>query len=199
MPSPALPGLFFCFAACVLLVFASISSPTWEKISYLNVRRGGGDDLHFGIFGYTGSETHVGYRISPSVIGYNDSKMNSSVWHNLTYTFILIPIAAGFSGLAVIFGLCAMRSRIADIFLSLTAALAALITLIAWVLEMVFFGVMRNRINHHSPGGYDATFGNANWLVLGALIALILGFCTGLFGICLPGYHRRRRDRVETY
>ena len=69
MASPALPGLFFCFAAMVLLIFASVSAPTWNDISYLDVTRPGGN-VHFGIFGYTGTGTHVGYRVSPSAIGY---------------------------------------------------------------------------------------------------------------------------------
>lgn len=69
MPSPALPGLFFCAAACVLLVFASVSAPTWNDISYMNVERGG-ETIKFGIFGWTGSETHIGYRIPTSVLGY---------------------------------------------------------------------------------------------------------------------------------
>jgi len=191
MPSPALPGLFFCFAACVLLIFASISAPTWNAISYMNVDRGG-SVVKFGIFGWTGSDTHVGYRIPSSILGYNDTRLNGALYHNLTYTFILIPIAAALSGLAVLFGLC--QSRIGSIFLSLSAALAGVVTLVAWVLEMVYFGVARTRINNHSS--YTATFGNANWLVLGALIALALGLCTGVFGFC--GSYRRRRttDRV---
>ena len=125
----------------------------------------------------------------------SDTKLDNGVWHNLTYTFVLIPIAAGLAGLACIFGLCgAAYSRIGDIFMSLSAALATLVTLVAWVLEMIFFGIMRNRVNAHAPAGYHATFGNANWLVLGALVSLFLGFCSGIFGAC--GRYRRRTERV---
>jgi len=194
MPSPALPGLFFCAAACVLLVFASVSAPTWNDISYMNVERGG-ETIKFGIFGWTGSDTQLGYRIPSSVLGYSDSRVNGRVMHNLTYTFILIPIAAGFAGLAVLFGLCGSAySRIGTVFMSLAAALATVITLVAWVLEMVYFGITRNRINRYAPGDTEATFGNANWLVLGAMVSLFLGFCTGVFGIC--GRYRRTTERV---
>ena len=81
----AIPGLFFVFAAAVLLVFvrlafpsrslsyvystgqltqASVSAPTWNSVSFLNT-----EGIHFGVFGYTGSDTHVGYRF-PNPIGY---------------------------------------------------------------------------------------------------------------------------------
>lgn len=69
MASPAIPGLFFCFAAAVLLVFVSVSSPTWEKISFLNVREGG-RLIHFGVFGYTGTGKHIGYTFEQSILGF---------------------------------------------------------------------------------------------------------------------------------
>lgn len=75
--SAAVPGLFLCFAATVLLVFvralilkclllidifhqASISSPTWDKISFLDVGTGR-NEVHYGVFGYTNSKTAIGY------------------------------------------------------------------------------------------------------------------------------------------
>lgn len=189
MASPALPGLVFCFIATVLLVFASVSSPTWEAISFLNVFSGG-RTTHFGVFGYTGSKAHVGYNFPPSLLGYNDSRLNSDVIHNLTFVMVLHPIAAGLAGLAVIFGLCgAAYSRIGTIFMSLTAALATVITLVVWVIDMVLWGIARNRINNHGPAGTRATYGNANWLVLGAFVALLFGFCSASLG-CFGRFRR---------
>ena len=52
----AVPGLFFTFAAMVLLVFASVSSPTWDTIYYLRA-----NGVHYGTFGYTGSQSMIGY------------------------------------------------------------------------------------------------------------------------------------------
>jgi len=42
MPSPALPGLFFCAAACVLLIIATVSVPIWDDVYFLEVRNGAG-------------------------------------------------------------------------------------------------------------------------------------------------------------
>lgn len=68
MVSPAMPGLFFCFAACVLLVIVSVSSPIWDAVSFLDASFGG-REVHFGVFGYTGSARKLGYTIDPSILG----------------------------------------------------------------------------------------------------------------------------------
>lgn len=93
------------------------------------------------------------------------------------------------SGLAFLFGLCgAGYHRVGTILMSLLSALAMLVTLVAWILEMVLFGIARDRSRNR---GVDATFGNANWLVLGALVALFLGFLAATCGIF--GSYRARR------
>ncbi|KAG2358448.1 hypothetical protein BDR07DRAFT_1489425 [Suillus spraguei] len=93
--SSALPGLFFCFSAMVLLIFVSVSSPTWNSISFLNVNQ-----YSFGVFGYTGSKVQVGYYFPLP------GDINTGILHSLTFVLILYPIAAGLSGLAVLFGVC---------------------------------------------------------------------------------------------
>ncbi|KAI0633420.1 pali-domain-containing protein [Trametes polyzona] len=181
----AVPGLFFTFAAMVLLIFASVSAPTWERISFLDAPTGG-STTHFGVFGYTGSDTHVGW-FFPGALG--DDRINDHLFHNLTYVLILIPIAAGLSGLAVLFGLCgAAYHRAGTVFMTLLSALAFLVTLVAWVIEMVLFGVARS---HMRDRGIEATWGNANWIVLGALVSLFLAFFASLCGV-FGRYGRRR-------
>lgn len=47
----------------------SVSVPTWNKISFLDVDVDG-TATSFGVFGYTGSgKAHVGYNIGPDLIG----------------------------------------------------------------------------------------------------------------------------------
>ncbi|KAH7888815.1 hypothetical protein F5I97DRAFT_1855748 [Phlebopus sp. FC_14] len=178
--SAALPGLFFCFAAMVLLIFVSVSAPTWDNISFLNT-----SGLSFGVFGYTDSKPHVGYNFPLSV-----PDINSGVLHNLTYVLILYPIAAGLAGFAVLFGLCgAAYHRAGTVFMSLCAALSMLCTLVAWVVSTALFGTVRNRL---IDDGISASWGNANWIGLGALVALLLAFCTAACGVF--GHYKRRRD-----
>ena len=115
--------------------------------------------------------------------------MSSSTIHNLTYTLILHPIAAGLSGLAVIFGICGSEyHRTGTVLMALSSSLAALVTLIAFVLDLALFSIARHEF--HKLGS-SSQYGNAIWLTLGALVALALGFCTSTIGIF--GSYRRRR------
>lgn len=181
--SPALPGLFFCFAAMVLLIFVSVSVPTWSKVSLLNVGPAGPGQLRYGVFGFTGSHTHIGY-------DFTDPQLNSKTLHNLTEALILHPIAAGLAGLAFLFGICgAAYHRAGTVFMTLLSALALLATLVVWIIDMILFGIARK---HYRNAGTPAQYGIGNWLTLGALVALLLGFCASACGIF--GRYRRRRD-----
>jgi len=146
--------------------------------------------MRYGVFGFTGSKTQIGYNFS-------DDRLNTGILHNLTKTLILHPIAAGLAGMAVLFGLCgaAARHRAGTVFMTLLAGLAALITLVAWVIDMVLFGIARHRFR---DDGVPAQYGNANWLTLGALVALLLGFCASACGV-FGRYGGRYGRRGDTY
>ncbi|KAF8971176.1 hypothetical protein BDZ97DRAFT_1651645 [Flammula alnicola] len=180
--SAAIPGLFFCFSAMVLLLFVSISVPTWSKVSLLNIGHSGPNQLKYGVFGFTGSSPSVGYF-------FTNPHVNSTILHNLTKTLILHPIAAGLSGFAFFFGIFGLFRRFGTVMMTLLAGLAMLTTFVVWVIDMILFGIARQR---YRDDGQRAQYGNANWLTLGALVALLLGFCTSACGIF--GHYRRRRD-----
>jgi len=119
-----------------------------------------------------------------------NSHLNSTIIHNLTKTLILHPIAAGLSGLAFLFGICgASYHRSGTVLMTLLSGLAMLTTFVAWIIDMILFGIARERYRDAST---PAQYGNANWLTLGALVALLLGFCFSACGIF--GRYRRRRD-----
>ena len=79
-------------------------------------------------------------------------------------------------------------SSVAFSFPFVDAFLAFLVTLVVWVIEMALFGIARNRLAHQ---GDPASWGNANWIVLGALVSLFLGFFSSLCGVF--GNYRARR------
>ncbi|KAF9529323.1 hypothetical protein CPB83DRAFT_853071 [Crepidotus variabilis] len=183
MVSPAFPGAFLCFAAMTLLIFASVSAPTWNAVSFLNVGPAGADQLRYGVFGHTGSQTSIGY-------DFTNNRLNSATLHNLTVALILHPIAAGLAGIAFLFGACGLAyHRVGTIVMTLASGLALIVTFVVWVIDMVLFGIARHR---YREDGTPAQYGNANWLTLGAFIALLLGFCASACGIF--GRYRRRRD-----
>jgi hypothetical protein len=69
----------------VLLIFASISAPTWNKISFLHATRGG-QAIDFGIFGNSVTAGHhLGWNFPANALGYNPGNLNSGVVHNLTF------------------------------------------------------------------------------------------------------------------
>ncbi|KDQ07042.1 hypothetical protein BOTBODRAFT_192638 [Botryobasidium botryosum FD-172 SS1] len=195
MGSPAIPGLILCVVALALLLIATLSVPIWDSISFLDVHIPGLDTLKFGVFGYTGSHARLGYQLSPAVQGLSLGQLNTTTIRNLTYALVLNPIAAGLSGLAVLFGLCgAADSRVGTILMTLASALACLAALVAFIIDMTLFGVARSRIRDAAPPGTTAQYGNANWLVLGAFIALLLSVCAGACGSC-GRFSGARRNR----
>ena len=106
-------------------------------------------------------------------------------------TFCFGTTAAAMAGLAFFLGLLAaiFSLRVCAILMTLLAGFGMMTTFVAWVIDMILFGIARQR--YRSDGDF-AQYGNANWLTLGAFIALTLGFCTSACGIF--GRYRRRRD-----
>jgi len=187
----AFPGLILCLAATILLVFVSVSPPTWNTISFLDVSYHS-ELIKFGVFGHTGSHISIGYDIDPAMFGLN-ANIDTTIVHHLTKVLILHPIAAGISGLAFVSGMFgACYHRAGTVVMALLAALATLTTLVAFVVDMVLFGIARK---HFRDDGAEANYGNANWLAAGALVALVLGFCGATCGV----FGRYRRRRSESY
>ena len=73
--------------------------------------------------------------------------------------------------------------------MAVSSFLAALVTLVAFVLDMALFSIARHEFHKQ---GWSSQYGNAIWLTLGALIALALGLCTSTVGVF--GSYRRRRQ-----
>ncbi len=72
--------------------------------------------------------------------------------------------------------------------MTISSVIAFLVTLVAWIIDMILWGIVRDRIRDQ---GVAAQYGNANWLTLGALAALVLSFCLGICGTF--GNYRKRR------
>ena len=118
------------------------------------------------------------YTTSPS--SSSSSRLVCFLLYMLAFLYSLSTTGAGLSGLSTLFGLCgAAYHRAGTVFMTLTGGLAFLVTLIAWIAEMSLFGIARN---HMRDSGINATWGNANWLVLGALVALFIAFVVSLCG-----------------
>jgi len=182
----ALPGLFFVFAATVMLVIVSVSAPTWNAVYFLRAGTGA-REVHYGVFGFTGSKVNVGYNFQNQLPG--DHRLAEKAILHITDALILHPIAAGLSGLALLFGICgASYHRAGTVFMAIAAALAMLASLVAWILDMVLWSIARHEFRNEN---ISANYGNAVWITLGATVALFAGFCTSACGVF--GSYRRRR------
>lgn len=190
--------MFFAFAGMALLVFVSVSPPAWDQVNFLDARAGGQHTV-FGVLG----ECIVGGACSTRNVGYDlmlngatNANINPTGLHNLTYILILHPIAGFFGLLALIMGIIGVvgASRFSTILMSIFSFIAAVLTLIVFVIDMVLWNLVKKRIN---DAGYSAVLGNANWLTIGAFGAFALATCTSLCGAC--GRFATGRSAGEKY
>jgi Na+-translocating ferredoxin:NAD+ oxidoreductase RnfA subunit len=65
--------------------------------------------------------------------------------------------------------------------MTISAALATTLTFIVFILDMVLFATVRKRFRKQDV---SAQFGNANWLTVGALGALLLAFGLAICTVC---------------
>lgn len=109
--------------------------------------------------------------------------LDSKILHNLSCTLILHPITGALALLAMLMGLIAVcaASRFATILMGLLAILGSIVGLVIFVIDMVLWNVLKNRLHNNN---YEAKLGNANWLTLGGVVALLLAACTSMCGAC---------------
>jgi disulfide bond formation protein DsbB len=114
----------------------------------------------------------------------------------LKAALVLHPIAAGLALLALIFGLLMARptrgtTRFSSLLAALTSLLAALVATAAFVVDIVAGAVIRRHVHQD---GVSLKYGNAVWMVLGAMVALWLALITATCGIFQLRRHRRAQQ-----
>ena len=78
------------------------------------------------------------------------------------------------------------------------SGLAFICTLIAWIIDMALWGIVRDVLRDN---GVSAGYGNANWLTLGALIALSIDSAgCGISVCCISvGYHTTQHRTTRAF
>lgn len=104
---------------------------------------------------------------------------------------------AALAFVAFVFGVCGAvaYSPVGTILMTLISAIAFLVTVIAFTIDMIFFIILRFHIRSDASGN-SAHLGNAIWLTLVALIVLVLGTCAAGCGSFGRYRHHRRSERV---
>jgi len=178
-------------------------------------RAGASTSVTFGVWGYCSSgvdvvvvginhdsagecsKAHLGYTFNKTVgDALHISGFENLISRTLTAALVLHPVACGLTFLAFVISLAMLRrgttgSRIASTLTLATAGLAALITTIIFLIDVILVAVVRKRVNDHSNGDVTLNWGNAVWMTLGATVALWGSLAGACCGICACG----RRDR----
>ncbi|KAL4061678.1 actin cortical patch SUR7/pH-response regulator pali [Scleroderma yunnanense] len=196
------PALFFIFAAFVLLFIVSISLPYLTAMDITRVHTNTGSasalsgndtttELRFGIWAYcydlangnrVCSNTGHGYSVTVSNTQGNSVTIGSS-W---TRGLAVHPVAAGVSFIALLLALSQHITM--TLFASLVSFIAALLTFIAFIIDIALYAYVKNQMENLGFSSGDTITGPGFWLTFTAMLLLLLGGCTVCFG--------RRRDRM---
>ncbi|KAF8320633.1 SUR7/PalI family-domain-containing protein [Cantharellus anzutake] len=207
---PATPGFLTTLAATVLLVIVVFCVPYFKSIYFLKASlsdSGVTGSITLGTLGYclnlpgnvTCSKPSIGYEFDPNSLLGNKTPIEipAVVVKWLTYALVLHVVALVAAGISALFGLLAhVRELSMSCFSTCISGFGAAICLLAFIFDIIFFFVVKKRIN--SVKGGSASFGVAVWMTLAAWILLFISGCVYSLGRCCittrgPDYERRRK------
>ncbi|KAI0375035.1 pali-domain-containing protein [Pilatotrama ljubarskyi] len=149
------------------------------------------------------SATRLGYQFDSNVANaLHVSGFSDTISRSLSAVLVLHPIACALTFLALVTSLfiTSRRSQYISRPAALTtlgiALLAAIITTIIFLIDVIFVAVVRHRINDESHGVLQLSWGNAVWMALGATIALWGAIVSDCASLCAFGrrFGRKRAD-----
>ncbi|CAL1697791.1 unnamed protein product [Somion occarium] len=199
-----IPGVIFLFCAFVLLFLVSISLPYLTALDFARVHYKSGapstgntggtvTELRYGIWSYCWYNDSGDRVCSPAGHGYQttvyaDQARDSWVTVGPSWTrgLAVHPVATGVTFIALILSFSTHVTM--TLLSSLTAFLAALLTLIAFAIDIALFAFVKHQM--HKLDGVDTNTDTAPafWMTFVSFILLCLAGCTVCFG--------RRRDRM---
>jgi len=201
-----IPGVFFLFAATVLLIVTSISLPYLPVLDIARVHVNSGDvvvgtdttqaisELRFGVWAYCADERSSGTRsCSTKGHGYSvtlNGPNNSSTTIKPSWTrgLAVLPVAAAVSFIAL---LLSFSTHITvTLVSSLVSFLAATLTLIAFAIEIALYAWIKERVKKLNGVGQKTDTAPGFWLTFAAMLLLVLAGMTVCFG-------RRRASRMS--
>lgn len=180
---------------------------------------GASGSVKFGIFGYCssgvdvsvlGSQHNTSADCSKPHLGYTFDQTLGNALHisgyenlisrALTAALVLHPIACGLTFLALLMSLFMAKrgrtgaSRVASLFTLGSGILAAIITTIAFLIDIGLVASVRHKVKNDTHGDVTLNWGNAVWMILGAAIGIWAAAVGGCIGLC-----GSRKRKGETY
>jgi len=211
-------------AAFLLLLLVSISLPVTRSITYFSltanfdvgaISTGVSGGVSFGNWGWCTtplvvevlgfdrtepgecSNAKIGWTIDQRLVDLLHLQgLEDAVNSGLTVALILNPIACGVTFLTL---LCVLwfawkQSRLSAIIGVCIGLLAAILTTIAFIIDIVVMTLVKKNVENISSN-FHVTYGQTTWMTLAAMILIWIGIIV----FCIAGFRGRRVRRKETY
>lgn len=219
-------GTLVILLAVILLIVVLSSAPHQPSVYFLAARIQSQASrlnqpgiIKLGVFGYcilteygqnVCSQSSVGYALDPrEMFGLSQLpamiNLSEGIIQTLTKALVLHVLATILASLSFISGLVSHIDEFSKTcWTSCFASLSASITLLVMIFDLIFFSIIRARLNTMSSETHtvDAVFGNAMWFTISAWLCLAFSgffFCAGR---CLCSFRRTRRNdhvRLESH
>ncbi|KIK64991.1 hypothetical protein GYMLUDRAFT_39402 [Collybiopsis luxurians FD-317 M1] len=197
-----IPGIIFLFCAFILSLLTSISLPFLPALdiarSHLNgnalINGDNVNQIRFGVWAACTYKSDSDSRICTDVQhGYStpisDTNKDASVIISGSWTrgLAVHPVATAVTFIALLFSFSSHVT--VTLIASILSFLAALITLIAFAIDIALFAFLRHEVGEIPALKATTNTAPGFWLTFVSLILLLLAGCTVCFG--------RRRDRMS--
>ncbi|KAJ6482933.1 hypothetical protein C8R47DRAFT_981603 [Mycena vitilis] len=196
-----IPGIIFLLCALVLGILVSISLPFLPALDFVRVQFGSGvatsgdamTELRFGIwapcfYDTDGARTCFAAGHAYSISVSNEAKTaNVIIGSSWTRGLAVHPVATAVTAIA--FGMSFSTHHMVTLLASLTSFLAALLTLIAFAIDIALYAFVHHEIGKLPDVSARTTTSAAFWMTFVTLLLLLLAGCTVCFG--------RRKDRLS--
>jgi hypothetical protein len=187
-PPAIIPAVIFSICSFVLLLMITISTPMWNSVFFLKLVSGPNEPrplpsnttVTWGVFGSSingsiNSTPQLGYSPADwSGTGVEDPTVNEASLHGITGALILHPIASLLGIVTFGFSLIGLCSRVGATFGTFTSGLMTLTVLVAFIVDMVLFSILKNQLVDPPYNDRQTFYGPAIWMTLAALVASII-------------------------
>ncbi|KAN0124417.1 hypothetical protein V8E52_002066 [Russula decolorans] len=198
-----LPAILLLFCAFILSLLVAISLPSLPTLDIVRCHFTGDTtprvstdtesikEIRFGVWAYciydaqTDDRTCVyrGHRYSTQLISASNSVIIGS---DSTRGLAVHPFATGATFIALLFSLSSHITLV--LFSSLISFIAALLTLIAFAIDIALYTIVRDKVLRLPDVQVRTVAAPGFWITLTSLLLLLMAGCTGLIG--------RRRSRM---
>ncbi|KAH9987374.1 hypothetical protein BJV77DRAFT_796733 [Russula vinacea] len=194
-----IPGIVLLFCAFILSLLVSVSLPALPALDIVRCHFATDDffsvarmkEIRFGVWAYcyydpTGHRTCIdqGYGYSVDITSTDSESV--TIGPGATRGLAVHPVAAGVTFIALLFSLSSHVTL--SLLASLLSFVAALLTLIAFAIDITLYIIVHNRVQRLQYGLARTVAAPGVWITLVSLIMLLMAACTGWFG--------RRRSRM---